>query len=162
VVYYCLANVHLVVVDVVCSFIRLNRKERRADSEVHFFTSHFYSSLAKDGAKAVTSWTAKKNIDSFTKKFIFVPINQSLHWSLCVVVNPGAIMNQGEYSENDVPEEALLPCMFFFDSLKAHRQATITRNVRSWLNSEWKRLKKGKEESPFDKQTMKVFSPRGE
>jgi sentrin-specific protease 7 len=145
--------------------IRVNRKERWAGSEVHFFTSHFYSTLAKNGAKAVASWTTKKNIDIFSKKFIFIPINQSLHWSLCVVVNPGEIMNQIKYSKNDVREEALLPCMFFFDSLKAHRQAIIAKHVRNWLNSEWKRLKKAKEcdeESPFDEKAMVVYSPRGE
>ena len=51
------------------------------------------STLASDGAKAVSSWTAKKKIDIFEKKLIFVPVNSDLHWSLCVVVNPGSISN---------------------------------------------------------------------
>jgi len=51
------------------------------------------STLASDGAKAVSSWTAKKKIDIFEKKLIFVPVNSDLHWSLCVIVNPGFIAN---------------------------------------------------------------------
>ena len=51
------------------------------------------TTLKDEGAKAVESWTANKNINVFEKKLIFVPINANLHWSLCVVVNPGHITN---------------------------------------------------------------------
>ena len=63
------------------------------DPDVHVFTSHFMTTLWKEGPKAVSSWTAKKNIDIFEKKLIFIPVNRDLHWSLCVVVNPGFIGN---------------------------------------------------------------------
>jgi Ulp1 family protease len=96
---------------------------------------------ANEGTNSVTSLTAKKDMDIFTMNFIFIPVNQSLHWSLCVVVNPGDIMNQ-VLAPND---DALLSCLFFFDSLRAHRKATITKNVQNWLNSEWKRLHKAKQ-----------------
>ena len=29
----------------------------------------------------------------FNKKFLFVPVNGDLHWSLCVIVNLGQIMD---------------------------------------------------------------------
>lgn len=51
------------------------------------------TTLKDDGPKAVSSWTEKKNIDVFKKKLIFVPVNADLHWSLCVIVNPGLIAN---------------------------------------------------------------------
>lgn len=143
---------------------RIWRKERHSATDVHFFTSHFYSTLAKGGPKAVTSWTAKKNIDIFTKKFIFIPINQSLHWSLCVVVNPGEIRNEIDECNIEVDDDSLFPCILFFDSLRAHRKNVIAKNVRNWLNSEWERLEKAKapyEEAPFTNKTMKVFDPRG-
>ena len=38
-------------------------------------------------------WTVNKKINVFEKKLIFIPINANLHWSLCVVVNPGLIAN---------------------------------------------------------------------
>ena len=73
---------------------RISRGEsQRPMSTVHFFTSHFMTTLKDEGTKAVESWTANKNINVFEKKLIFVPINANLHWSLCVVVNPGYIAN---------------------------------------------------------------------
>ena len=72
---------------------RISGAPNSTHSDVHIFTSHFMSTLASDGAKAVSSWTAKKKIDIFEKKLIFVPVNSDLHWSLCVVVNPGSIAN---------------------------------------------------------------------
>jgi len=70
---------------------------------VHVFTSHFMSTLASEGPQAVSSWTAKKNIDIFQKKLIFVPVNSDLHWSLAVVVNPGFI---GNNSDDLIEEES--------------------------------------------------------
>ena len=70
---------------------RISGAPNNTHSDVHVFTSHFMSTLASDGAEAVSSWTAKKKIDIFEKKLIFVPVNSDLHWSLCVVVNPGSI-----------------------------------------------------------------------
>ena len=29
----------------------------------------------------------------FNKKLIFVPVHGDLHWSLCVIVNPGRILD---------------------------------------------------------------------
>lgn len=73
---------------------RISRQEsHNPNSDVHFFTTHFMTTLKKDGPKAVASWTVKKNINIFEKKFIFIPIHADLHWSLCVVVNPGLIAN---------------------------------------------------------------------
>jgi Ulp1 family protease len=46
----------------------------------------------------------------FSKKFIFVPVNGDLHWSLCVIVNPGQIMhvfndNSDEEEDNEREED---------------------------------------------------------
>eukprot|EP00531_Pseudo-nitzschia_arenysensis_P017418 CAMPEP_0116119764 /NCGR_PEP_ID=MMETSP0329-20121206/2819_1 /TAXON_ID=697910 /ORGANISM="Pseudo-nitzschia arenysensis, Strain B593" /LENGTH=1105 /DNA_ID=CAMNT_0003613495 /DNA_START=267 /DNA_END=3584 /DNA_ORIENTATION=+ len=123
-------------------------------SNVHFFTSHFYTTLASDGVEGVKSWTAKKNIDIFDKKLIFIPINKTLHWSLCVVVNPGSIQTQ---SEDD--EDSELPCVLFFDSLNMHQKTRVHRHVMNWLNSEWQR-KNNPEEKPFNKQTFKIYDPQ--
>ncbi len=123
-------------------------------SNVHFFTSHFYTTLASDGVEGVQSWTAKKNINIFDKKLIFIPINKTLHWSLCVVVNPGKIKTQSE------AEDSPLPCVLFFDSLNMHQKTRVHRHVMNWLNSEWKRKTKS-EEKPFEKQIFKIYDPQG-
>eukprot|EP00547_Thalassionema_nitzschioides_P008249 CAMPEP_0194224716 /NCGR_PEP_ID=MMETSP0156-20130528/38017_1 /TAXON_ID=33649 /ORGANISM="Thalassionema nitzschioides, Strain L26-B" /LENGTH=1183 /DNA_ID=CAMNT_0038956397 /DNA_START=8 /DNA_END=3559 /DNA_ORIENTATION=+ len=139
------------------------RKEDRGRSPVHIFSSHFYSSLKNDGTAAVASWTAKKNIDIFSKRFVFIPINESLHWSLCVVVNPSSISNSrqlfADESDSRYAEEPA-SCILFLDSLKAHKKKTVARHVRRWLNSEWKRLKSETDDHVYTAKTMKVFSPR--
>ena len=58
-------------------------------SDYHVFTSHFFTTLTTSGFKSVKSWV--KDIPRFLKKkFVFVPICIDMHWSLCVIVNPGA------------------------------------------------------------------------
>ncbi len=62
----------------------------------HIFNTFFYKRLtskASDGKttagwNAVRKWTKKGNgVDLFEKKFIVVPINESLHWYVAVIVN---------------------------------------------------------------------------
>ncbi|KAG7367421.1 Ulp1 protease family protein [Nitzschia inconspicua] len=126
-------------------------------SDVHFFTSHFYSTLARKGSKGVTSWTAKKNIDIFKKKLIFIPINKSMHWSLCVVINPGEIINY--YSKQEPSSK--MPCLICLDSLQMHCPLGTKRNIMRWLNSEWLRLRSTTEGTgPFDDQSLQVFTPK--
>jgi hypothetical protein len=134
----------------------------RHASDLHIFSSHFFTTLLNDGTDAVRSWTAKKNIDIFQKKLIFIPINRSLHWSLCVVVNPGAILNA---SNNEASPDDPLPCMIFLDSLKAHEKSRVQTHVMKWLNAEWIRLKKEEDETHtgirFTKKTFPIFDPVG-
>ena len=142
---------------------RLTRKEDRETSPLHIFSSHFYTTLSEDGTDAVESWTARKNIDIFSKRFIFIPINKNLHWSLCVVVNPAHILERSKLScESFSEEEEKTPfsCILFLDSLKAHRKDVVARNVRNWLNAEWKRLRRPQSKSrPFNRDTMEVLAP---
>ena len=58
---------------------------------MHFFPSRFMTTLEHGGPSAVSAWTAQKNINVFDKKLIFVPVYSDLHWSICVIVNPGLI-----------------------------------------------------------------------
>lgn len=87
-----------------------------------------------------------------------MPINKSLHWSLCVVVHPGAIMNT--YHKENYNTDDEYPCILFFDSLKAHRKNLVAKRVRKWLNAEWKRLKCNDAQEPFNEKTMNVIDPK--
>lgn len=149
------------------------RKEDRDRSPVlHVFSSHFYTTLSEEGPGAVQSWTARKNIDIFSKRFIFVPINKSLHWSLCVVVNPGNIVGSCRASEgfdgaelvdsdDSLTKDSPMPCILFLDSLKAHRKKAVASNVCKWLNAEWKRMEKRPIKTDlFTKRSMPVLDPR--
>ena len=116
--------------------------------------------LAEKGPESVQSWTAKKNIDIFKKKLIFIPINKDLHWSLCAVVNPGAIrLADGEADPNDA-----LSCLIFMDSLRMHNRTTVHKKIMGWLNSEWQRLKCTANDliEPFDRRSFLLFNPKGE
>ncbi len=62
-------------------------------SRVHAFSCQFYTKLLeksneKDDCHAlVARWTKKFNL--FEKDFIFIPVNESMHWSLAVIAHPG-------------------------------------------------------------------------
>jgi hypothetical protein len=140
---------------------RICRRCNLAESDIHIFTSHFFSALKKkEGEKAVESWTAKRNIDIFKKKMIFIPINKSLHWSLAVVINAGHIMKNREDGSVTDP----FSCILFFDSLKVHAKSGVQTHVMKWLNHEWKRLGKHlstKCEKPFTKTFFPILDPKG-
>ena len=84
---------------IVIKFIlyRLKRNDKGEESETFFFNTNFFTKLrkeimdkeeSKETLKEIVQWTKNRNI--FSKKLIFIPINKTyLHWSLCVVVNPG-------------------------------------------------------------------------
>jgi len=118
--------------------------------------------LDKEGASGVSSWTSKKEINIFEKKFIFIPINESLHWSLCVVVNAGNI--RYNWSDENPPEKNdEVPCLLFLDSLKAHKKFKVANTVRKWLNFENKRLGHATDisDEPFNQETMALYDPKG-
>ena len=88
--------------------VRISRDEsKKCNSDVHFFTSHFMTTLKNEGTQVVSSWTANKNINVFKKRLIFVPVNADLHWSLCVVVNPVLIANNHYRDLPDSEEHSL-------------------------------------------------------
>eukprot|EP00523_Entomoneis_sp_CCMP467_P006986 CAMPEP_0168734242 /NCGR_PEP_ID=MMETSP0724-20121128/8709_1 /TAXON_ID=265536 /ORGANISM="Amphiprora sp., Strain CCMP467" /LENGTH=1244 /DNA_ID=CAMNT_0008781333 /DNA_START=148 /DNA_END=3882 /DNA_ORIENTATION=+ len=112
----------------------------------HFFSTHFFSTLAKKGPEGVKNWTMKRSIDIFKKQLIFIPINKSLHWSLAVVVNPRLVETSG-------------CCILFFDSLRAHSMQLVASKIREWLNGEWARGN-GDSEQPFTGESTKVYAPK--
>ena len=65
------------------------------------------TTLKEKGPEAIASWTEKKNINVFEKKLVFIPVNADLHWSLCVVVNPGLIANNLDSDVDPTEEHAL-------------------------------------------------------
>ena len=139
---------------------RIWRSEDPNSSEVYLFSSRFFPTLDEQGPAAVSSWTAEKNIDIFSKLFVLIPIVENRTWSLCVIVNPGHIPN--EYVEDaDMSPDHDFPCILFLDPRKAHQMKRVARKVRRWLNYEAKRLDRfdfvGE---PFNHKTMEVDDPK--
>jgi hypothetical protein len=137
---------------------------RRKDC-VRAQSTQFYTKLIEPvesggGPEAVGAWAAKQDVDVFGKKLVFVPINYTdAHWSLCVVVNPGAIDNPS------INEGSPLPCILFFDSFGG-TDTGVFAQVRMWLNSEWRRLEKEKDATHkgdrFTEATFPGLKPVGE
>ena len=116
----------------------------------HFFSSFFYTRLreakGKERYNAVRRWT--KNIDIFTKDYLFVPINKNLHWTLAVVCHPGKIgqckRREGESLEmrkQRVREMKQGPRLLYFDSLRSldatkHVPTRVQTLIRTYLNDE--------------------------
>jgi Ulp1 family protease len=111
--------------------------ELQPDSSIHIFTTHFYTKLSTEGVHSVLDWTSNRDVDSFTKKMVFIPIHKDHHWSLAVVINAGLV---NCCSENNEPSE--IPYILHLDSLSLHDRKDIASNVRIWLNAEWNKGKK--------------------
>ncbi|KAF1332816.1 hypothetical protein FI667_g3271, partial [Globisporangium splendens] len=67
---------------------------------VYIYSSHFFTQLSGSGALTpderfarVSRWTLKES-DLFEKRFLFIPINDSFHWSVAVFCNPGSAIIQ--------------------------------------------------------------------
>jgi hypothetical protein len=147
---------------------RITRKLGLDEKLVHVFTTQFFSRLEDEGVDAITSWTAKKGVDIFEKKFIFIPVNKDTHWSLLVIVNPGKIQNRIDIDtlENihDENEDVEFPFILFMDSLRLHKKKKLKLLIYKWLNSEAQRLGKFQDfvnKPLFCNVYMPVIDPKG-
>jgi Ulp1 family protease len=126
------------------------------------FSTYVYTTLRLQGPEAIEGWAAIREIDIFRCTLLCLPICYDLHWSLCVVTNPGAIANT---SSDTASGEDLLACMIHLDSLRAHNTGYVHENVIEWLNAEWRRRENEKAESnigdPFTRKTFPAFRPTG-
>lgn len=92
--------------------------KKAASEHFHVYTTFFYTKLQQekgDLCASVQRWTKLPSI--FDKKFLLIPINQHLHWTLAVVCWAGNLM-RGE-TEVDMfnEEQEEVPCILYFDSL---------------------------------------------
>ncbi|KAJ3189904.1 Sentrin-specific protease 6 [Gaertneriomyces sp. JEL0708] len=91
---------------------------------VHIFNSFFYERLTQKDANTPTGekiayanvkkWT--RNVDLFSKEFVFVPVCENMHWYLAFIYNPGALVNpplktidsEDDESPDQMPEVATI------------------------------------------------------
>ncbi|GLD92214.1 hypothetical protein PINS_up000747 [Pythium insidiosum] len=144
---------------------------------VYFFSSHFFTQLRggklndstssiEDRFARVSRWTQKE--DLFSKRFLFIPINDSCHWSIAVICNPNSaiirkksVPSKQRSDEVDFLRETIVidaapetveeelewsqvqrknypPCVLFLDSLRCHQKKKICELLRSYLECEYK------------------------
>lgn len=105
-----------------------------------YLNSAFFAELELNGVDAVSKHTrgtarnSTKDINVFEKKFIFIVINQSLHWSLAVVVNPGQMVKNKHIENGDKMDNASF--LLHFDSCGSHNGKDISQLLYSWLQRE--------------------------
>lgn len=107
----------------------------------HFFNTYFYEKLKEAVTRKNTEETsfAKfrrwwKGVNIFEKAYVFLPIHESLHWSLVIICIPDKEDESG-------------PILLHLDSLGLHFSKPIFSNIKRFLIEEWKILK---EDGPVD------------
>jgi hypothetical protein len=73
----------------------IGKEEPVNTSNCFIWQSFFYAELRDKGIPTALRWTAKRNVDLFSKRFIMCPVNEGGHWSLAIIVNPGAVVQDG-------------------------------------------------------------------
>ena len=124
--------------------IKLIMKDLQAENpkfaaRFHIFNSLFYTKLCESdditvGYENVKRWT--KNVDIFEKDFIIIPVNESKHWSLSVIVRPFVAMLEN-FHELWKTDHVDLPCILYLDSLCIHPKEKIAQKLRGYLSLEW-------------------------
>ncbi len=116
-----------------CGSVSVPISRPHNDASVYAFSCLFYSKLTEksdmvERHKQVSRWT--KNVDIFSKNFIFVPVNAHAHWSLTCIVRPGEILNSDRLNHNSSQHSSQQSCILFLDSLSIHPGFKIAKNLR--------------------------------
>ncbi|KAL0336154.1 UNVERIFIED_CONTAM: Ubiquitin-like-specific protease 1D [Sesamum radiatum] len=108
----------------------------RSRCDYHFFNTYFYEKLKRDVLNKTDKETSFvkfrrwwKGVNIFEKAYIFLPINENLHWSLVIICIPNKEDESG-------------PIILHLDSLGLHTSKLIFNDVKSFLIEEWKFLRK--------------------
>lgn len=72
------------------------------------------------------------------KKYIVIPLNYSLHWSLIVICHPGEVTC---FRDKEIKESSKVSCILHMDSLKGHHKG-LENVIQSYLCEEQKELVK--------------------
>lgn len=122
------------------------------ESKVFFFSSFFFGRLRRSEPidyAGVQRWTNDAD-DLFKKRYVFVPVCDSNHWSLVLVANLDVLADyigrgDDEWKGNDLDRPAVL----YLDSLSTSRGNEFARVMRSYLVEEW--LFRKEKNGDFDK-----------
>ena len=161
---------------------------------VHVFSTFFFTKMleaeafpgsfdAKKAYAKVKRWT--KNVDVFDQDLLFVPVNEHLHWSLAVVVNPGKKpsrrtpraptkgdvieidsdsdgddANVIDLASDDAAPDPSEPYILAMDSLRSHDKGRIAEYLRAFLKCAWADRHASRDlDGRFEAETMPVFAP---
>lgn len=122
-----------------------------------FFSSFFFGRLRRSGAidyQGVKKWT--KDVDLFAKRYVFVPICDSYHWSLIIVANLNMLEDVLESESRGTGSNS--PRIIYLDSLDPKRGTEFGKTIRRYLVEEWLTRKKKVQPNSFThKETASLF-----
>ena len=137
-------------------YLRHRTRAAAPPLNAHVFSTFFFTKLSEaprhasgEAYEKVKSWC--RGVDLFAKDALFVPVNEHLHWSLAVVLRPGAaappasgaVVDLAASSDDDAAAAAAEaptpagPCVLVMDSLRSHDASRIAAYVRSFLRAAW-------------------------
>lgn len=135
------------IIDFYCKYLEETMVQDKDRERVHFFNAFFYKKLTqrpdvgsstasvedahlnlnRRRHERVRKWT--RNIDLFSKDYVFVPIHSAAHWSLAIICHPGATKS---------PTSDKWPCVLHLDSMRGgHSTSFVTKTLREYLEQEW-------------------------
>ena len=93
----------------------MERRIPETAKKIYFFNSYFYERLTHGtkGKKSINhegvqKWT--RAIDIFSRDFVVVPVNESLHWYVAIICNLSNLPRKLDESDNEENEEGHLSC----------------------------------------------------
>ncbi|UPQ98960.1 ubiquitin-like protease [Chloropicon primus] len=107
--------------------------------DIYVFGTFFYKKLisCKSDLGKLSNWT--RDVDIFSKKYVFIPICAHYHWSLILICNTNCYDVENELVD-------LTTAILHIDSMySGHATGNITKNLRVYLKHEWHRNLKNPE-----------------
>ncbi|XP_073392311.1 uncharacterized protein [Physcomitrium patens] len=116
-----------------------NQLSDKDKGRFYFFNSFFFRKLADSSIKytgpnrgkivydRVRKWTRKVSL--FEKDYVFIPVNQSLHWSLIIVCHLGNLGSSPDESRGT-------PCILHLDSMEGNHEG-IEEHIRNYILQAW-------------------------
>lgn len=101
---------------------------------IHVFGAQFFGVLWENdpASEIVKKWTHKTRhrdkVEVFRHQLLLIPIHIGIHWSFCVVMNPGCVIESGNNT-----------CVVHLDPMGSHNTKLVGERIKDWLNAEWKR-----------------------
>lgn len=119
--------------------IRCQRYHKDLSESRVFFSSFFFGRMTQTDPidyNGVKGWT--KNMDLFEQQYVFVPICDSFHWSLIIVLNLNnleKVLKRGD--PNAEIHARSVPRIVYLDSLEPERGTVFGAKMCSYVIEEW-------------------------
>lgn len=123
----------------------LQSQARCPENVPFFYSSFFFKRMIQKRPidySGVKSWT--KDIDIFKRKYIFVPICDSYHWSLIIIINLHSLKDLLE-NGSDSMDTGSSPKIIYMDSLDPERGSEFGSKIIHYLSEEYHHRKSNDE-----------------